>query len=268
MLPSLDRMAIEFAAANPEGIAAEIHRQLGDIAGPVPVYEIAQALDIEEIRDVPLRGFEAMLLTDASRRFGCVVLNSSSHSRRRRFSLAHELGHFLFDWHQAIESSYLCTRDDMRWPAGSQIHIRQENEANRFAIELLAPARLLTRYLRRLPDLDHILAIHRDLDISKIAAARRYANLHKQPIAIVISKNGEFTYTERSASFPFLAFRGGDRLPDLPRVPLGVGTSEMVETDAEAWQLDGDGADLFVQVLAQDQGHSLILLHLEKQDDS
>ena len=50
MAVSLDRMAVDDVATDPERIAAEIHRQLGDIDPPVPVDEIARALDIVEIR--------------------------------------------------------------------------------------------------------------------------------------------------------------------------------------------------------------------------
>ena len=52
---ALDRMEIEEAGPNPERLAAAIHAQLQLKAGPVPVYEIAEALDIVEIREAASR---------------------------------------------------------------------------------------------------------------------------------------------------------------------------------------------------------------------
>ena len=53
----LERMAIEDVGANPERLAKAIHDQLPGLEGAVPVYDIARALDIEEIRDEALSGF-------------------------------------------------------------------------------------------------------------------------------------------------------------------------------------------------------------------
>jgi hypothetical protein len=54
----LDRMAIEEAGPDPERIAASIHMQLALLSGPVPIHQVAEALDIVEIRQVPLKGLE------------------------------------------------------------------------------------------------------------------------------------------------------------------------------------------------------------------
>jgi hypothetical protein len=51
-------MEIEDSGPNPERLAAAIRLHLGHASGPVPVYEIAEALDIVEIREAPMRGLE------------------------------------------------------------------------------------------------------------------------------------------------------------------------------------------------------------------
>ena len=271
MAVSLDRMAVDDIATDPERIAAEIHRQLGDIDPPVPVDEIACALDIVEIRRRPLRNFEAALLTQAERDFGTVLINSNSSPQRRRYSQAHELGHFLCAWHRPAEGGFRCTVIDMTEPGGSAIHRRQEMEANRFAIELLAPKRLVRRHLRRFPDLDDVLALHTMLDISKAAAIRRYVALHpKRSLAVIFARNGTFQYIVRGDGFPWLDLRKGDRLPTLPRVARDMRTSEMVEADAEEWFGSTWPGELSVQVLPQEDEYSMILLYLagrEKDDD-
>jgi len=261
-------MAVDDAASSPERAAAEIHRQLGIVTGAVPVFEIARALDIEQIDLLPLRGFEAMLLTAPERDFGQVLLNSHSNVRRRRYSLAHELAHFLCAWHRpSAETGFACSRGDMVSPAGSAQHIAQEREANVFAIELLAPAFLVAPFLKRLPDLDVILALHKRLDISKVAAGRRYISLHHASLALVVARAGQFLYAERSAAFPFLPFERGDDLPDLPAIGTVGPTSEVTDADAADWRLPRPPGQLFCQVLEQEDSHALILLQLDIEED-
>ena len=101
----LDRMAIEEAGPNPERIAASIHAQLALLSGPVPIHQVAEALDIVEIRLVPLKGLEGALVSTPERDIGSIVVNSASSAQRQRFSVAHELGHFLNPWHKPLEPS-------------------------------------------------------------------------------------------------------------------------------------------------------------------
>jgi Zn-dependent peptidase ImmA (M78 family) len=194
---ALDRMLIEEAGPNPERLAAAIHEQLTWQSGPVPVHEIAYALDIVQIRDSPANGFEGALVMMPDRGTGSIAVNASSSPQRRRFTIAHELGHFLNPWHQPIgsDSRFECTRADLltSWrdmPPDAGRRRRQEAEANRFAIELLAPARRLRQYVSGIPDLERVVALSKALDISKEAGARRYVELLDQPTAIVFGQAG------------------------------------------------------------------------------
>ena len=71
----LDRMAIEEAGPDPERIAASIHMQLALLSGPVPIHQVAEALDIVEIRLVPLKGLEGALVSTPERDIGSKVLD-------------------------------------------------------------------------------------------------------------------------------------------------------------------------------------------------
>ncbi len=77
------------------------------------------------------------------------------------------------------------------WRASSALttNQRQELEANRFAIELLAPRKRLAPTLLQTPDLIHIAKLSDELHLSKEATARRYVELSGEPIAIVLSHN-------------------------------------------------------------------------------
>ena len=98
----LDRMVIEESGPNPERIAASIHAQLALLSGPVPIHQVAEALDIVEIRQAPLKGLEGALVSAAERDIGSILVNSSPPAQRQRFSIAHELGHFLNPWHRPV----------------------------------------------------------------------------------------------------------------------------------------------------------------------
>ncbi len=84
MSVALDRMAIEEVGLNPQRLAEAIHDQLAGLEGTVPLYDIAAALDIEEIREQRLSNLEAALVTTPERDRGRVLLNSSSSRQRRR----------------------------------------------------------------------------------------------------------------------------------------------------------------------------------------
>src|SRR5690606_18401894 len=72
----------------------------------------------------------------------------------------------------------------------SDRHRHQEAEANRFAIELLAPPRKILGQLEAEIDLRRVLGIAKDCEISREAAARRYAELHESALAVLFSRNG------------------------------------------------------------------------------
>jgi hypothetical protein len=158
----LDRVEIEDVGANSERLAEAIHRQLGTCQGPVPVLDIAKALDIIEIREEPLTGFEAALLTTPERGYGSIVVNLDSSPQRRRFSVGHELLHFLNPWHEPTSpSGFRCSRQDMIETRRSarDPHRRQEAEANQFSIELLAPPALARPHIEGEADLARVLAM-------------------------------------------------------------------------------------------------------------
>jgi hypothetical protein len=198
----LDRMAVEEAGPNPDKLAAAIHAQLGVNTGAVPIYAIAGALDIIHIREERLPGIEGALAMTPDRNRGAIFANARSSRQRRRFTIAHELGHFLNPWHQPPSPvAFACTAEDLRTPwrdllRDANRHWQQESEANRFAIELLAPASRVRPYLKGIPDLERVIDVAANLDISKEAAARPCVELCERPTAIVFGYRGNVGYFE------------------------------------------------------------------------
>jgi Zn-dependent peptidase ImmA (M78 family) len=176
----LDRMEVEEAGAEPSRLAAAIHAQLRELDRAVPVHAIAAALDITEIREVPVTSFEGALIMRPDRGEGSILVNSRSSRQRQRFTIAHELGHFLNVWHRPTNSAgmFTCRVQDLAQPWSHRSrekdrHKVQESEANRFAIELLAPRFRIKPFLKGIPDLGHVTDIASRLDLSREASARR-----------------------------------------------------------------------------------------------
>lgn len=265
MALSLDRIAIEEVGSDPVRLARAIHRQLPDLNGAVPVHDIARALDIEEIREEQLNSFEGCLLTDRQKSYGAILVNSTSSWRRRRYTVGHELGHFLNERHVPMtEDGFRCTREDMGYPVRSGQHLRQEREANTFAIELLAPEHLLGALLSRPADLEHVIAVAEELQISREAAARRYVQLHSECLAMVFSFGDRIRYVEKGETFPGTKVWAGDALPPLP--PQRGDGSELTtldEVSAFLWLSFPDGVELFAQTFYQAAGFAMTMLILE-----
>jgi hypothetical protein len=98
---------------------------------PVPVEAIAEdllGLYVEEVDDLDCSG---MLLPRERR----VVLRSDEPPARRRFTLAHEVGHWVCQVREGHEAPIYCRAADVAPDADRQL----EREANVFAAELLMP---------------------------------------------------------------------------------------------------------------------------------
>lgn len=73
-------MDLDDINANPARLAEAIHSRLGPVDGPVPVREIALALDIVEICCEPFSNLEGTLLTDLNR--SAILINAASNRGR------------------------------------------------------------------------------------------------------------------------------------------------------------------------------------------
>lgn len=269
----LHRMELDEAGTNPERIAPAIHKAVGDCPGPVPVHDIARTLDIVDIREENMVGLEGALITSPERPDGLILVNRRSSRPRRRFTIAHELGHFLMVHHVMVEATgFRCRKQDMaaespgRKNSSEGRHLRQEAEANRFAIELLAPRSRLRPILKRLPDLARVLEISETFSISKEAAARRYVDLHTASLAVLFLHRGKVVYLQKSNNFPWLAIGPGQTLPG-PR-ETRPGLSEIEEVDPAHWFDRAGNIELQLQVLGQEGDRAIVLLHTEASSGS
>ena len=267
---SLDRMALDDVGTNPQRIAEAILEQMRYGIGRVPVQQIALALDIIEIRQEKLTNFEGALFTQPERDCGSILVNARSGPRRRRYTIGHELYHFLNSMHRPItQAGFQCTAKDLRTAPSKNKdrHLRQEAEANTFAIELLAPRQRIKGFTLHEADLGHVLDIANEFDISKEAAARRYIALHDEILAVIFSKDSKVLYSDRGKNFPWLCLNKNDEMPVLMPHLQNSKLSEFDEVEPSDWIAKSQGAVLSAQTLYQQDGYAMTLLKLDETDE-
>ena len=200
---------LDLDGRSPEGLVTKILKAEPQMSYPVPIEQLAKALDIDEIAELPDGSVEGCLVTDQYKSTGFILVNGSASPGRRRFTIGHELGHFLIPTHKPVDGDrFLCKREDIqKWSTVDQSRYdRMEVEANRFSALILMPPPLLRRYMGKFrdPNLTQVLAMHRDFDVSKDAAARAFATYHGENVAVMVLREGKVQrcYKSQSLSFP------------------------------------------------------------------
>jgi Zn-dependent peptidase ImmA (M78 family) len=148
---------------------------------PVDPFAIAERLGIRVVQikapDPTLSGF--MMRKEGESGEPVIGLNRDHAKTRQRFTVAHEVGHYLLhEWGDLrVDRSIVSFRDDR---SGTAEH-SEEIEANQFAAELLMPAQWIeaTARTRRfdLNDDEAIRALASEFGVSQQAMTFRLANL-------------------------------------------------------------------------------------------
>lgn len=146
---------------------------------PVPVEQIAVRYGIQIVRSAAEWSESGFLLRDNGRII--IGINSRNSPKRQRFTIAHELGHYVLHEGKPLivdQSVMINKRDDV----SSQATDREEIQANQFAAELLMPKNLVSRELRRQVAAagsreELITALARTFDVSNDAMGWRLINL-------------------------------------------------------------------------------------------
>jgi len=207
---------IEFSELiHPQDIVNEIIKQNPSISAPVSLEQIAQASGITDIQYKPLDGLEGALVANAEKTCGVILIKENVIPQRKRFTLGHELGHFLIPRHG---HEMKCTVDDMQAINKKTLTKRQriELEANQFSANILMPEFLCQNFqgFKDVPSINCPIEMASYFDVSFEACANRYVTLHDEPIAIIFSCNGIIRYSRKSPLFPFWVTPGkGQPIP-------------------------------------------------------
>jgi len=152
------------------------------LVAPVPVEAVVNTFGLQVVRQKFDGSVSAMLYRyeDSS---GVVGVNSTHHRLRQRFSIAHELGHYLL--HPGRPLIVDGVRVSFRNEESSMATQPEEIEANQFAAELLMPsdqvrANSLTHFDNEAHEVQKLASI---FDVSKDAMRFRLVNLGLHSVA-------------------------------------------------------------------------------------
>ncbi len=99
-------------------------------------------------------------------------------------------------------------------PSDKNRRRRIEGEANRFAAHLLMLPKHIRKYVgRNGVSLETIVALSGDMKVSKEVMARAFVDRHREPVAIIVARQGKVERFYRGEDFPFLSLSKGKPLP-------------------------------------------------------
>jgi len=210
------------------------------INAEIKAEEIIKKLQIREpseilIRDISmergafvkediLEGSEARLIRRGGKGI-ITICNKIPEEGRKRFAIAHELGHF--ELHKTSQLNH-CAEEDMYVWNENEIY---EIEANKFAASILMPAHIFSQYLDKgQPKLKNIKKISAKFRTSLTATALRYISLSSEPCAIAVTKNDIIRWYKKSSSFefhvkvgeklsPFTEIHNSNEVEEIPKIP-------------------------------------------------
>ncbi len=148
-------------------------------------------------------GYTACLVRPAPDSLAGIILAPGQSHGRRRFSIAHELGHYHIPTHKNRATGWCGDADMTAGAQGVQVH---EREANDFAAELLMPRLLFSRDARdRDPNFREIGELSaRDMyDVSRTAAALRYVEVTRSRCSLVFARDGIIEWVAKSKDFVY-----------------------------------------------------------------
>lgn len=123
------------------------HAQFGGAELPVPVEAIVEdlcGLGVEEVANLDVSG----MLIPTERR---IFLNGTESPQRRRFTLAHELGHWICQCLEGTAAPVYCRTEEVGLEPAVKV---LEREANVFAAELLMPEASVRKTWKNSWDID------------------------------------------------------------------------------------------------------------------
>ncbi|MGH9326018.1 MAG: ImmA/IrrE family metallo-endopeptidase [Terriglobia bacterium] len=188
------------------------------------------------IREVEADGLDGTLVRALDGPKGIIGVNSSIREHtRKRFTIGHEIGHYLIPHHRRLEN--VCRADNIeRWHSGVA---QAEREANEFSAELLLPRKLVAPRLRLGdPSLHRISQVANEFSTSLTATIYRFLELTDLVCCMVWSENSRarwYTHSER--------FRLPLPIPELPSsnswaAKLFTGQkapNDLVEVPSDVW---------------------------------
>lgn len=161
---------------------------------PIDLNRICEELDIQ-VNYETLVVMEALLIVAPGKRNIIIDNSRSMYSKRIRFTIAHEIGHYIMPWHENLQQ---CDK---------VVDFKSEDtiecEANDFASELLVPQKNLIKDINgKKVSLSLIKDLAEKYDVSLVVMARRIlAYSDSESVALIYYPNGNKYIQMKSKRF-------------------------------------------------------------------
>lgn len=217
-----------------EDKAAAVLSELKLGALPIDPFAVAIAHDITvQAKPQSAGGVSGMLLRHGDC-FGIMYATHVSSEGFQRFSVAHELGHFFLPGHpESVFDENGIHESRAGFTSGNVFEL----EADRFAATLLMPKGSFKVAMKTASDgLAGIEALASLCRASLVATALRYADLAKEPIAVIVSNQTQIEYCALSTAFR--AYRDLSPIRRGQAIPRRTATSLLASDPRQI--IDGD----------------------------
>lgn len=213
--------------------AEQLLRELGMNSLPIDPFTVARQLHIELMPLPASAGGASGMLLHVSGAFGIGYPTHVENEGFRRFSVAHEIGHYRLPGHfEAVldEGGRHVSKAGFRDTTN-----RYEQEADQFAAALLMPSKVFAAAARRAGDgLEAIETLQGKCETSFEATAIRYAQTSREPVAVIRSESDTIDYAVMSS--PLRDFQGIDWIRKGTPVPPDSVTAEFNANTAKVAQ--------------------------------
>jgi len=209
------------------------------VAQPAHIDLEAIAFDLNAlVRYRRLDGCEARIVVNGER--ALISVNEKSPVGRRRFSLAHELAHWIRD-----RSSFQCVGDDIG-PQNAEAR-NAESAANEFASQLVLPDYLVNPWIeRKTVSLDTAAALATDFKVSLTAAAIKLVKRSAAPAVVACYSQTRLRWFRKNRAFPAEYFLVNELHAETDALSLVFGgTSGLSRTKDEPAHRWFTGPDVF-----------------------
>lgn len=146
----------------------------GQVKPAIDLKIIAERLNIKITKRSLGKELSGVLVLKANE--SVIGVDSSQSTVRQRFTVAHEIGHFIL--HRRLRTTFI---DEKIVFTRGLLRNKQEIEANAYAAALLMPAPLLRKSISRFKsealDEDHLEMLAKEYKVSQIAMTYRLMNL-------------------------------------------------------------------------------------------
>jgi len=209
-------------------VAMELRRRL-QIKGALRFEYIIKPLRLS-VKEVGSDSFDGALVRRSSGVGGRILVNRGIREPgRKRFTTAHEIGHYLL--HKDSDNISCGAKDIANW---INVEVNPEHEADEFASELLLPSAEMTVLIgTQWPSLKLVSDLATEFETSLTATIRKYCDVATQSCAGVWVQDSRVGWFSPSPSFPHW-IKVGEEL-DAGLFDCNTPIEEMVEVRASEW---------------------------------